>query len=116
MVYVDTTLRGATMVCLMLFIRRLDCFVVLTRCQFHQHFPRAFFVRKSFLAAFSSYVLPLAKNSYEKIACKMLTVGVNFINILHAPFSYKRALHSFSFLTVWLSNLLGKKYWCKSCS
>jgi len=30
------------------------------------------FVRKSFSAAFSSYFLALAKNSYEKVARKML--------------------------------------------
>jgi len=41
--------------------------------------------------------------------------GVNFINILHAPFSYKSALHSFSIITVWLCNFLAQEYWRKSC-
>jgi hypothetical protein len=42
-------------------------------------------------AAFSSYVLALAKNSYEKRACQMLMKltagGVNFTNILRAAFT-----------------------------
>jgi len=42
------------------------------RCQFHQHFMRSFFVRKSFLAAFSSYVLSSVKNSYKKCVLKTL--------------------------------------------
>ncbi len=44
----------------------------LTRCQFHQRFSPTFFVRKSFLAAFSSYALALAKNLYEKRTCLTL--------------------------------------------
>ncbi len=42
------------------------------RCQFHQHFSRAFFIRIWRFGSFSSYVLALAKNSYEKCARKML--------------------------------------------
>jgi hypothetical protein len=34
-----------------------------SRCQFYQRFLRTFFIRKSFLASFSSYVLALSKNS-----------------------------------------------------
>jgi len=52
--------------------------------QFHQRYTREFFVRKSFLAAFSSYVLALAKNLYKNFARIMLMKlrpGVNFINI-----------------------------------
>jgi len=37
--------------------------------------------------------------------------GVNFINILRKPFSYKSVLRSFSLVTVWLCNVLvGKDY------
>jgi len=41
-----------------------------------------FFVQKSFLAAFSSYALALAKNSYKKFACKTLmklTADINAV-------------------------------------
>ncbi len=44
-----------------------------------------------------------------------LTEGVDFINILCAPFLYKNALSSFSQITVWPSNFLANKYLCKSC-
>jgi hypothetical protein len=40
-----------------------------SRCQFHQRFLYTFFVRKSFLAAFSSYVLALAPKFHMKNAC-----------------------------------------------
>jgi len=40
--------------------------------QFHQHYTHEKFVQKSFLAAFSSYALALAKNLYKKFACKTL--------------------------------------------
>jgi hypothetical protein len=40
--------------------------------------------------------------------------GVNFTNILRAPFWYKSTLRSFSLLTVcWLCNFLSKEYWRK---
>jgi len=39
---------------------------------FHQRSTHKFFVRNSFLAAFSSYILALAKNLYEKRTKKML--------------------------------------------
>jgi len=42
------------------------------RCQFHQHFYVQIFRTNGVLAAFSSYVLALAKNSYEKYARLML--------------------------------------------
>jgi len=55
-------------------------------------------------AAFSSYVLALSKNSYEK--CVHMTLmkltGVNFINILCSPFLYKSASRSFSLVMFWL--------------
>ncbi len=38
------------------------------RCQFHQHFYLRIFRTNVISAAFSSYVLALAKNSYEKRA------------------------------------------------
>jgi len=44
------------------------------------------------------------------------TPGVNFINILWAPFLYESALQSFSLITVRRSNFLAKKYLRKSCS
>jgi len=40
--------------------------------QFHQHFLRAFFIRKSFWQLFSSYVLAKKALLYEKRTCKML--------------------------------------------
>jgi len=39
-------------------------------CQSHQHFSCAFFIRKSFLAAFSSYVLPLVKIRTKNVRIK----------------------------------------------
>ncbi len=42
------------------------------RCQFHQRFYVRIFCTNVVLAAFSSYVLALAKNSYEIRARKML--------------------------------------------
>ncbi len=62
------------------------------RCQFHQHFYVRIFRTHSILAAFSSYVLALAKNLYEKYApltLMKLTAGVNFINIFFAFFVRK---------------------------
>ncbi len=64
---------------------------LLSRGQFHQHFLHTFFIQKSFLAAFSSYVLALAKNLYKKRAHLMLmklTVGVNFIKVMKAAFMH----------------------------
>jgi len=43
-----------------------------TRCQFHQHFYVQIFCTNVVLAAFSSYILALAKNLYQKCARKML--------------------------------------------
>jgi len=72
-------------------------------CQFHQHFYVQFFCTNIVLAAFSSYILTLAKNSYEKCAQKMLLIlinGVNFIIILREAFLYKMFLRSFFRITV----------------
>ncbi len=44
----------------------------LSWCQFHQHFYVQIFCTNVVSAAFSSYVLVLAKNSYKKCAPKML--------------------------------------------
>ncbi len=52
----------------------------------------------SYKRHFSSYVLALLENSYEKCARIMLmkfTTGVNFIYVLHAPFSYESLFDSF---------------------
>ena len=62
----------------------------LSRCQFHPHFYLQIFCTNVVLADFSSYILALAKNFYKKCAhltLIKLTVGGNFINILHALFS-----------------------------
>ena len=37
-------------------------------------------------------------------------LGVNFITILCTIFSYKRALHSLSLITIWLCNFLAEEY------
>jgi len=50
--------------------------VATTRCQFHQRHTREKFVRKSFSAAFSSYVLALA----PKFVRKMRTFNVDEID------------------------------------
>ncbi len=42
--------------------------------------------------------------------------GVNFINILHATFSYKSVLCCVSLITVWLCNFLIQECQSKSCS
>jgi hypothetical protein len=89
------------------------------RCQFHQCFYIQIFQisRTNFVsAAFSSYVLALAKNSDEKLVQKTLmklTAGVNFINVLSAPYSYESILGSFSLVTVkfeifWRKNIGAK--------
>jgi len=55
--------------------------------QFHQCYMHRFFIQKSFLAAFSSYILASVKILYEKFARKTLmklTLGVNFTNVLWA--------------------------------
>ncbi len=48
-------------------VDEIDC-----RCQFHQHFYVRIFRTNVVSAAFSSYVLALAKNLYKKCARKML--------------------------------------------
>jgi len=60
----------------LLFFNNMNCHI---RCQFHQRFYVQIFHTYVFLAAFSSYVLALAKNLYEKFArstLMKLTVGV----------------------------------------
>jgi hypothetical protein len=57
----------------------------LNRCQFHQRFSRAFFVRMSFRQLFSSYVWLGAKILYKKCARLMLmklTIGCKYSNRL----------------------------------
>jgi len=49
------------------------------------------------------------------IACRLPSLGVNFTNILCAPFYYKSALRCFSLVTVCLLIFLAKEYWRKSC-
>ncbi len=45
---------------------------VSTRCQFHQHFMRKFFVQMSFQQLFSSYMYVKEQRSYKKCVRKML--------------------------------------------
>ncbi len=57
--------------------------------QFHQHFMRAFFVRKSFVQLFSSYSSALrlfGTRIWAQMLVK-LTPTINFTNILQAAFS-----------------------------
>ncbi len=73
----------------------------------------------SYESHFSSYVLALLKNSYEKCVCILLmklTPVVNFINKLWAHFSYESALRSFSLVTFWLCIFLSQNYWRKRCT
>ncbi len=46
----------------------------------------------------------LNSNIYSLLSCQLnnAIAGVNFINILQAPFCYESALCSFSLITVWL--------------
>jgi len=89
------------------------------RCQFHQHFFVQIFCTNILSAAFSNYVLALAKKLYEKRARKTVmksTVGVNFTNILLiaftdvCPWSAKKTLMTqLSFCAFWI-------WACKSCA
>ncbi len=79
-------------------IYELSKVVSYTSCQFHQHFYAQIFCTNVILAAFSSYVLALAKNLYEKCTRKMLmklTPPVNFINISERLFHKKVFLAAF---------------------
>jgi len=51
----------------------------------------------------------------QPVITTITSAGVNFINILCKLFSYKRALLSFSLITVWLCDFLAKEYQRKSC-
>ncbi len=73
-------------------------------------------------AAFSSYVLALSKNLYEKCAHMTLmkftigrSSGLNSISSSFCArvFLYESALCSFSLVTFWLCNFLAQKYWRK---
>jgi hypothetical protein len=55
-----------------------------------------------------SYLSMLKSESFGPISTKKLSPGVNFINISRSPFSYKRALRSFSLITVWICNIFSK--------
>jgi len=91
----------------------------LTRSRFHKHFTRAFFAWNSFVQLFSSYILAKKTLSYKKLMARTLmklTTGLDFINILCATVAYKRTLHTFFLITVWLCNFFVKEYWHKSCS
>jgi len=66
----------------------------------------------SYERRFSSYVLALLKNLYEKrarITLMKLTTGVIFINSFTRRFFNKSALHKLSRHTVWLCNFLTKR-------
>ncbi len=60
------------------------------------------------------------KNKIGEVAARkvlvVLATCVNFIIILHSSFSYESVLQSFSLVTVWRTNFLGKEYRHKSCS
>ncbi len=59
--------------------------------QFHEHFFMRFFCTNVLFGNFSSYILALVKNLYEK-------PGVNFINVF-SNFSYERCFGSFFLVT-----------------
>jgi hypothetical protein len=76
---------------------------LLNRCQFRQHFISSFLYGSVLNSFFYSYSLALyflgQKDTGAKAVLKILlklTTGVNFINILHTNFSYKRGLAAFS--------------------
>jgi len=54
------------------------------RGQFHQHFTRAFFVRKCFVKLFSSYVLALTKGFWQKSTFVWKTRTKNIDEIDHS--------------------------------
>jgi hypothetical protein len=80
-----------------------------TWCQFHQRFLRVFFLWKFVLAAFSSYVLALVKNLYEKCRHIML---MKLTPVVIAPTFYEQLLHGY-FGAKKLQNWM---YLEKSCS
>ncbi len=68
-----------------------DNIIELSRFQFHQRFYVRIFHTNIDLAAFSSYVLALSKNPYEKRARKMLmklTAGFNFTFFVRKCFAH----------------------------
>jgi hypothetical protein len=48
------------------------------------------------------------------MSCQFLPPGVNFTNILSAPFSYKSFLRSFYVLTYWACNFWQKNFGAKA--
>jgi len=112
---------------------------MLTRCQFHQHFTRAFFVRKSFEQLFSAKSLALNKLLYENArikcwwnrwqvsisstfdSCIFRTKGIFCQNVtregLHEALLYKKCARkmlmkltvSANFINVVLQQLLSKQ-------
>ncbi len=57
------------------------------------------------------FVIFCQKELCTKLVCKLLvilTIGVNFNNILTSRFLYKSALHTFYVLIVWVCNFLWK--------
>jgi len=88
-------------------------------CQFHQHFTHAFcaniFVPKIFKPK-TQLCHFLGRNFGPKHTCKMLlklTPGVNFINILHTNFSYKRRFGCFFYVHVTKEKLLKQRLYKK---
>jgi len=66
-------------VCFHLFFRLID-HINFSRCQFHQHYTRAFFVRTLFWQLISSYMYVEKRRLYKKFVQKMLiklTAGGN---------------------------------------
>jgi len=61
----------------------LATLTTVSRCQFHQHFTRSFFVRKCLEQLFSSYVLALSKGSWQKSTLFIKTWSKNVDKIDH---------------------------------
>jgi hypothetical protein len=77
-----------------------------SRCRFHQHFTRTFFVRKQISLVTFGFVIFLCLNFCEHKTLMKLTAGVDFINVLRAHFSYKK---NYKAKTLLEKRLLDKK-------
>ncbi len=94
------------------------------RCQFHQRYTRKFFVRAFHFGSFFLVTCTYkscrndlrTKNSFVRRMLMKLTAGVNFINVLHTPFSCVSLFNTFlvafsnmfSFVTFWHQNFVRK--------
>ncbi len=82
---------------------------VLPQVSISSSFLQAFFVWKSFLAAFSSYVLALVKNSYKKCARLTLMKFTAAINRTKLCFSRFQNLLSLIIGSIWKMHLFLKR-------